>query len=249
MLLSNHMDDLMGSGPTDPTSAVSVEASTATVLPGASPRAVLQELRVVPIPFRAAKALLVREHYLHSMAGGTRISLGVFHGKRLKGALTFGVGPMEGHSLITGASPDEIVTLSRFWLSDDLPPNSETRVLGVGLRALRKHTKLKAVLSYADPSRGHLGTIYQGGGWIYTGLSQATPLYDLGDRRPRHGRTLGHALGTHSIDYLRGRGVLVKLVPQAAKHRYIFLLNPSSKANLRVPVLPYPKKESLNGSS
>ena len=214
---------------------------------GSKPTSALQRLRVLPVPFRVAKALLVREHSLHSMPGGTRLSFGILLGNRTAGAITFGVGPMEAHSLIAGAGLDDIVTLTRFWLSDDLPPNSETRVLAVTLRALRRHTKLKAVLSYADPSRGHVGTIYQAGGWLYTGLSQATPLYDLGDGRPRHGRTLGHALGTHSIAHLRSRGVPVRLVPQAAKHRYVYLLDQTSRVRLTVPVLPYPKKDQVNG--
>ena len=68
------------------TSAVSVEASTASVLeagPGASPRAALQQLQLRPIPFRVAKELVVREHYLHSLPGGTRLAfhhLGVSSG-------------------------------------------------------------------------------------------------------------------------------------------------------------------------
>ena len=42
--------------------------------------------------------LLVREHYLHSMPGGTMLSFGAFHGTWLVGALTLGVEPKEGHS-------------------------------------------------------------------------------------------------------------------------------------------------------
>ncbi len=63
---------------------------------GSTPTSALQNLRVMPVPFRIAKALLVREHYLHSMPGGTTLAFGVVIGERLLGALTLGVGPPSG---------------------------------------------------------------------------------------------------------------------------------------------------------
>jgi hypothetical protein len=160
------------------------------------------------------------------------------------GALTLGVGPIEAHSLVEGAHRDDCVTLTRLWLSDELPGNSESRVIGVVMRALRRHTTLRFVLSYADPEMGHIGVIYQATGWHYTGLSQATPLYDLGDGRARHGRTLGHSFGTHSVEYLKSCGVPVKLVTRGPKCRYLYAIDPDVVSRITVPVLPYPKKET-----
>ena len=42
------------------------------------------------------------------------------------------------------------------WLSDWLPANSESKVLGVALGELRRHTSVKFLVSYADPAEGHL---------------------------------------------------------------------------------------------
>ena len=226
------------------TSAAGVGASTASVHeagPGASPRAALQQLRVRPVPFRIAKELLAREHYLHSMPGGTRLSFGVFVEPRLMGALTLGVGPKLGYRLVEGATPRDCATLVRVWLSDQLPRNSESKVIGVVLRALRRQTSLKFVLAYADPAAGHLGAIYQATGWVYTGLSSAMSLYDLGDGVPRHSRSLGYSLGTHSMEHLRSNGISVRTVPQSPKHRYLYFLDRSWRDRLRVPALRYPK--------
>ena len=110
------------------------------------------------------------------------------------------------------------------------------------LRALRRSTSIAFLFSYADPTQGHVGTIYQATGWLYTGLSQATPLYDIGDGIARHSRSLSHAYGSHSIKHFARYGVEVKKVPQAAKHRYVYFLDPSFGHRLNVPVLPYPKK-------
>ncbi|MBI4235867.1 MAG: hypothetical protein HY688_00730 [Chloroflexi bacterium] len=147
-----------------------------------------------------------------------------------------------------GARPEDCLTLTRLWLADELPSNSESRALGVVLRALRRHTSVKFLVTYADPGQGHLGTIYQATGWLYTGLSQAMPLLDIGDGKARHSRSLSHAYGTHSVQHFAAHGVPVRLVPQATKHRYVYFLDPSWWPRLRVPLLPYPKREAPDGS-
>ena len=228
------------------TCAAGVTASTTSIQevgPGSSPRAALQDIEVRPVPFRVAKTIVEREHYLHSMPGGTGLAFGAFVKGKLLGAATFGSGPMLAHCLVEGASPKDCLTLTRLWLSDELPANSESRCLGVMLRSLRKSTSIKFLVSYADHSQGHLGIIYQAANWLYTGLSSAMPLYDLGDGKPRHSRSLSHAYGTHSTRYFANHGVPVKLVPQSAKYRYVYFLDCSWKNKLRIPILPYPKKE------
>ena len=188
-----------------------------------------------------ASELLVREHYQHSFPGATHLCLGVFCEKRLLGALTLGAGPANAYALVEGAKPQDCLALTRLWLSDALPPNSESRVLGVVLRALRASTSVKFLISYADPAQGHLGYIYQATNWLYTGLSQGTPLYDIGDGKHYHSRTLSQIYGTHSVKYLQRQGVPVRLIPQQGKHRYVYFLDRSCRDRLRVPVLPYPK--------
>jgi hypothetical protein len=210
---------------------------------GATPTPALQQLVVRPIPFSIARQLLLKEHYLHSWPGGTGLAFGAFVGQRLMGALTLGAGPANAFRMVEGATADDCLTLTRLWLSDELPRNSESRFIGVVLRYLRKHTRLKFLVSYADPTQGHLGIIYQATGWTYTGLSQATPLYDIGDGKHYHSRSLSHAYGTHGLSYFQTHGMDVKLVPQQAKHRYVYFLDPECKARLTVPACPYPKRE------
>ena len=117
-------------------------------------------------------------------------------------------------------------------------------MLGFTLRSLKRHILLKFLITYADPAQGHLGYIYQSTNWVYVGLSQATPLYDIGDGRLYHSRTLSQICGTHSLKYLRGQGVQASLVPQQPKHRYIYFLDSSWRERLKVPVLSYPKPQT-----
>lgn len=217
---------------------------------GSNPSTALHDLRLTPISRVDAKILIVRNHYSHSMPGGTKMSFGIILNGRLLGALTLGVGPYYGYKLVNDASPDDVVTLTRLWLADELPGNCESKVLGVALRSLKRDTSLKFVLAYSDPAVGHLGIIYQATNWLYTGLSFATPLYDIGDGTLHHSRSLAHQLGSHSIRYLTLQGINAKAVPQSAKHRYIYFLDDSWRSRLGVPVLPYPKKErEMNGNN
>jgi hypothetical protein len=218
-------------------------AATAVGLPSSNRDAILKYLRVLPVPFAIARSLIVRHHYLHSLPGGTMLSFGVFVGKKLLGAVTLGAGPYLAYQIVEGAKPDDCITLTRLWLADELPSNSESRVLGMIMRSLRKETGLKFVVTYSDPANGHIGYIYQATNWLYTGLSSATPLYDIGNGIAFHSRTLAHSIGSHSIKYLAGNGVDVKIIPQAAKHRYVYFLDRSWLARLRVPTLDYPKKK------
>lgn len=209
---------------------------------GANAASPLQSLLVRPVAVRIASTVLDREHYLHSTPGGTCLAFGVFLDSRLLGAVTFGAGPYLAHRLVEGACLDDCLTLTRFWLSDELPSNAESRVLGIVLRALRKHSSLRFLVTYADPTQGHPGTIYQATNWLYTGLSEAMPRYDLGDGKPRHSRSVSHAFGTHSVAYLASHGIPVTRVPQEAKHRYVYFLDQTWQPRLKVPALPYPRK-------
>ena len=209
--------------------------------PGMSAKARLRQLQVRPIPHGLARAVLLSHHYTRSMPGGTKLTLGVFIGSKLSGAMTFGVGPMNGHMLVDGASRVDCLTLTRLCMWGDLPPNAASRALGMVSRSLRAHTDLRFLITYADPAQGHTGVIYQASNWAYTGLSEPTPLYDLGDGVLRHSRTVGHIYGTHSIRLLRQRGIKVKLLPQPPKHRYIYFLDRRWRKRLRGPEMPYPK--------
>ena len=208
---------------------------------------VCRGLEVRPLDSSIARDLLTRHHYLHSWPGGTQMAMGVFADGELRGAMTLGVGPANIHRLVDGASRSDSMTLTRLWLADTLPRNSESWVIGQVLRAMRRHTAVKFVVSYADPSHGHVGVIYQAANFSYTGLSQPTPLYDLGDGVHRHSRSISTALGSRDRRFLRARGVTVTLVPQSRKHRYVYFLDRRWRDRLLVPVLPYPKKEDQHG--
>lgn len=210
---------------------------------GSSPSPALQDIIVRPIPSVAAMKIIVKNHYLHSFPGCTRLCFGAFVGNRLYGAIIFGSGPANAFRLVEGAVQDDYLTLTRLWLSEELPSNSESRIIAVSLRYLRKYTKVKFLVTYADPTQGHVGIIYQATGWVYNGLSEAMPKFDIGDGVARHSRSMSHAFGSHSMKYFDKCGLNVKVLPQTPKHRYLYFLDEEYRKRLKTPASPYPKKE------
>ena len=109
-------------------------------------------------------------------------------------------------------------------------------------RLLRKYTTIKFLVSYADLARGHRGVVYQAAGWTYVGLSSAMSLYSVRGGKPQHSRSLSHRMGSHSVEFLRSRGLDIERVPQRPKHRYVLFLDPSWAALLAIQPQPYPKE-------
>ncbi len=79
---------------------------------GATPTPAGQQLGVQPIPIMIARNLL------HSLPGGTHLSLGVFDEGRLAGALCFGSGPKacKGKYVIRSEDMEPLVPMGRGFL-------------------------------------------------------------------------------------------------------------------------------------
>ena len=69
------------------------------------------------------------------------------------------------------AAGGTLLELRRFVLVDDTPRNTESCALGKMFSALRVDG-IDRILSYADPSHGHAGTIYKATGFAYLGRTQ-----------------------------------------------------------------------------
>ena len=224
---------------------------------GANPTSALQplasikpkDLVVGPISPREARNSCKRYHYLKSYPGGSLLDFGIFVQQALLGVVVIGAGAFNIHRLFKDAEPDQVVCLSRLWLDDRCGRNSESRVLGIICRSLRRwRPDLKALVASSDPSVGHLGMIYNAAGFAYLGTSDGMPAYQLSDGSIHHSRTLSHRFGTHSMAHLKAQGVEIHTVPQTPKHLYVSLLDPTWKARLTRAILPYPTLEDEHGS-
>jgi hypothetical protein len=206
------------------------------------PRSTPRAIEVRPVMPSVIKSLVTDRHYLHSMPAAPRRCYGVYLRDVLAGAAVFTSGPRHGYRLLSACRPQEVSVLARLWLSDELPKNSESRVIGILMRLLRRDTDWKLILSYADPSAGHTGTIYQASGWAYLGMTQPGNAVIVSGERI-HSRTCGSRFGSGSIRHLRATGVPAVREPEPGKHRYVYFLDRSWMWRLRGKALPYPKPD------
>lgn len=203
-------------------------------------RSILHSLTVKRVSPADVRDLIVECHYLHSMPGVVRSCYAVRLGGELVGACVFTAGARHAHRLLAGARPSDVATLARFWMADELPPNNESRVLSLILRALRKDGSYKLLVSFADPAAGHVGTIYQASGWTYLGTTEPERYFEVDGVRI-HPRSASSRFGSNSVAHLRRTGLAVVARTSPPKHRYAYVLDPSWAWRLRGCARNYPK--------
>ena len=117
-----------------------------------------------------AVRFMKRNHYTQSCANQQSGVYGLFDGKpfgdqsNLLGVLMFAPGNSESvRSCVFGAEhKSAVTTLHRLFIADGTPTNTESWFIAESFRLHRQlRPDHKAVLSYADPAAGHVGTIYQ----------------------------------------------------------------------------------------
>ena len=77
------------------------------------------------------------------------------------GAAIFGRLAMANQWKRFGEQEQDVIELRRLCCVDKTPKNTESYFIGAMLRWLKKHTKHKVVVSYADMEHNHVGTIYK----------------------------------------------------------------------------------------
>ena len=146
-------------------------------------------------------------HYLHRMPAVVPCAMALTVDGWVAGALVWALPPHE----TAKRYGDVTWELARLWLRDELPKNSETWFIARCIKHVRmEHQEVKVLVSYADPTVGHEGTIYKAGNWTYEGLSAKRK--DI----IANGRRIGRAADGH------GKSITFRERPR--KHRYFMRL-------------------------
>jgi hypothetical protein len=206
----------------------------------------LQDWSVKPIDNATAQQVVVTHHYLHRKAPCSQ-AFGLFdHAGELRGVVMYGT-PSSSALRAGIAGKDQasnVVELTRLWIDDSTPKNSESYLIGNSI----KHCAKEIVVSFADTSQNHLGIVYQATNWIYTGLSAKRTDWQV-QGIDKHGHTWADKYTAVEMRELFGDKFT--LVPRSRKHRYIYL-NAKGKrrkellALLRYEQQPYPKTELVS---
>jgi hypothetical protein len=121
--------------------------------------------RTQPTEARDVVAWLKSNHYLRSAPPGFIHVLEIVEGRGRIGAMILGRPNSRDSS--------RIMELTRAYLIDEAPKNSESHALAL----MRKHVRtwlpqIRLLLAYSDPAVGHAGTIYEADGWAQFGRTK-----------------------------------------------------------------------------
>jgi len=188
----------------------------------------------------AAKYACENWHYSKCIPKSKLVKIGVWEDEKFIGVVIFGVGATSSLVQQYGLKMQEGCELVRVALKNHLTP--VTRIISIALKFLKKsNPKLRLVVSFADPDQGHHGGIYQGGGWIYSGRSQASDEYIFLGKRWQ-GRSFRNKYKGMEKD------PRVKIVRGSSKLRYLMPLDDDIKKRILHLSKPYPKRASSKES-
>lgn len=164
---------------------------------------------------RSAVDTLIKRHYLGRWPGVCVLVLAMKRGEQLLGTIVYALPPRETAKRYGGVTWE----LARLWVDDAVPQNAETWLIARSVKYIRQHfPSVQALVSYADPAAGHIGTIYKAANWICDGRTdqeRKTPRFDYRDADTgKHYSRRGHVPD----------GVTIKRVARVSKYRFVYRL-------------------------
>tara|TARA_B100000902_G_scaffold336481_1_gene336770 strand:- start:584 stop:1186 length:603 start_codon:yes stop_codon:yes gene_type:complete len=129
-------------------------------------------------------------HYSQSI-NGLRISyvFGLFCDGNLIGAMIYGPLGMANTWKKYGKEESDVIELRRLCCIDDTPKCTESYFIGKTQRWLKKYTRHKIIVSYADAHYNHTGIIYRATNFKYEGLTSKGRVIEY-DGRTYHDKAI-----------------------------------------------------------
>lgn len=125
----------------------------------------------------------IKAHYLGKRPAIVLLCLAMERGAELLGCVVYSAPPREADKRYGGKTWE----LARLYLLDEVPKNAETWLISKSVKWIKRHhPEVRHLLSYADPSAGHSGTIYKAANWRQDGMTddeRKTPRCDYYDER------------------------------------------------------------------
>jgi hypothetical protein len=191
----------------------------------------------------AAKYAVEHWHYSKRMPAPPLVKIGCWEAGQFRGCIVFGRGANKNLCRRYAIQITDICELTRIALTTHQSPVS--RMVRIAIALLRAtNSGLRLVVSYADPSQGHHGGIYQALGWIYDGQSREDfAAIDRTGRRWHSRQVSATGVKRQFGQYYRVPKLSeCTLVPLLPKYRYLYPLNAAMRAQIAPLALPYPKR-------
>lgn len=159
---------------------------------------------------------MLRAHYLRKRPAVVVLAMMMFCDAFAVGCITYSLPPRETSKRLGGRVVWE---MSRLWIAPDVPTNAESWLIAKSVAHIKASRPDVAMLvTYADPSAGHTGTIYRAANWLLDGRTdegRKSPRFDLCDAVS--GRVYGRAKHVPL-------GASVVRRPRVSKFRFTYAL-------------------------
>lgn len=181
----------------------------------------LSNYKINLIDCETAKKYIIKNHYSHGCHNAPSPCYGLFDNDKLIGVLMFATPCSEAvrASVFGEEYKDWVIELHRLHILDCTPKNTESWFISRCLKLLRQYNpKIRAIISFADSTQGHQGTIYKATHFFYCGKTGKATFYLDENGRLRHPRQSGVNI---TIEMAKKRGW--KPVVRYSKYRYIYI--------------------------
>ena len=191
-------------------------------------------------------------HYSKTMPDNAFNCFAGFYKNKLAGVIVYGNGASNNtfSSLIPKIEVKNCRELMRLWSPDNMPKNTESKLISESLKMLPKEIHL--IISFADPSHNHQGIIYQATNFYYCGMSQPSKMLINKNGKIFHVRSIGSYKRRHNeLNNLSHKEIMNKYgwkyIKSSGKHRYVYLKGEKWIKNLmfneiKSKIKEYPKK-------
>lgn len=159
----------------------------------------------------------IKAHYLSKRPAIVMLCMAMLCRDQPVGCVVYSAPPREAYKRYGGKTWE----LARLYIIDEIPRNAETWLIAQSIKHIKSHNpEVLFLLSYADPSAGHSGTIYLAANWQPDGRTddeRKSPRCDYYDAHT--GKKYGR----------RGNMPLTAIIerrPRISKRRFIYQLKP-----------------------
>jgi hypothetical protein len=135
--------------------------------------------------WESVKHLFLSYHYLKTMPAGIMAVYGLFD-KNMLGIAVGGAVFCNGRIQYEG----KYLEFSRMWMSDKYGTNTESWFMAKCIKALKKkYSTYEGIVTWADASKGHTGTIYLAANFVYDGDSRKVKKFTGKNKKVIYQRT------------------------------------------------------------
>ena len=177
--------------------------------------------RCEKIPPHEAYEYLEKGHYLGRIPSVSH-AFGLFRGSSLDGVICYGVPPSP--PLRVGICGEKwascVLEMNRLFLVEN-KKNDASWLIAKSISLLPRPS---IIVSFADPSAGHCGTVYKAANFLYCGLSEKRTDWHI-DGDTRHGISVADEFRgkPNRAQLMRKKyGAAFSLIPRQQKHRFLY---------------------------